>query len=58
MKAANYMLNGTSMIHVGGFTPWNFKYVDDQHGGILCTFFTIFSSFSIIYFYFILCLFV
>eukprot|EP00026_Physarum_polycephalum_P004237 Phypoly_transcript_04254.p1 GENE.Phypoly_transcript_04254~~Phypoly_transcript_04254.p1 ORF type:complete len:707 (+),score=82.02 Phypoly_transcript_04254:55-2175(+) len=34
LKAANYLLNGTSMIHVGGFTPWNFKYVNDEHPGV------------------------
>lgn len=22
------------MIHIGGFTPWRFKYVDSKHGGV------------------------
>lgn len=22
------------MTHVGGFTPWRFKYLSDQHGGV------------------------
>lgn len=25
---------GSQMIHIGGFTPWNFKYLSDKHGGV------------------------
>ena len=32
-KAAYSRTNGTAMIHVGGFTPWWFKYTQDGPGG-------------------------
>eukprot|EP01113_Clastostelium_recurvatum_P007970 TRINITY_DN13732_c0_g1_i4.p1 TRINITY_DN13732_c0_g1~~TRINITY_DN13732_c0_g1_i4.p1 ORF type:complete len:563 (-),score=135.34 TRINITY_DN13732_c0_g1_i4:304-1992(-) len=34
MEAANAVLKGQGMIHVGGFTPWNFKYVNQVHQGV------------------------
>jgi len=27
-------LKGERMIHIGGFTPWLFKYVDEKHPGM------------------------
>eukprot|EP00946_MAST-07B_sp_MAST-7B-sp1_P003111 g3111.t1 len=32
-KAAYALTNGSSMVHVGGFTPWWFKYTQDGPGG-------------------------
>ena len=32
-KAAYELTNGSAMIHVGGFTPWWFKYTSDGPGG-------------------------
>ena len=34
LSAANTALNASRMIHVAGFTPWAFKYVDSRHGGV------------------------
>eukprot|EP01012_Entosiphon_sulcatum_P034597 TRINITY_DN4389_c0_g1_i1.p1 TRINITY_DN4389_c0_g1~~TRINITY_DN4389_c0_g1_i1.p1 ORF type:complete len:733 (+),score=77.00 TRINITY_DN4389_c0_g1_i1:27-2201(+) len=34
LQSANVKLQGRSMIHVGGFSPWKYKYSDKAHGGV------------------------
>ncbi|EDQ93037.1 uncharacterized protein MONBRDRAFT_5264 [Monosiga brevicollis MX1] len=34
LNASNTRLNTAHMIHVVGFVPWAFKYVDNKHGGV------------------------
>jgi hypothetical protein len=34
LQAAYNQTAGNAMIHIGGFTPWAYKYVDAKHGGV------------------------
>jgi len=34
LLSAYNQTKGKKMIHIGGFTPWNFKYVNEKHGGV------------------------
>lgn len=34
LHAAYDATNGSTMIHISGFTPWAYKYVDAKHGGV------------------------